>query len=81
MVSCMHACACEECACEECMYIHRWRDGYRLEHDHSIHINTYGDMHKHVFMYEHARTASLRAASAPSDSSFATMLSSPLLLA
>jgi hypothetical protein len=38
-------------------------------------------MHMHVFMYEHARTASLRAASAPSDSSFATMLSSPLLLA
>jgi hypothetical protein len=38
-------------------------------------------MYMHVFMYEHARTESTSAASAPSDSSFATMLSSPLLLA
>jgi hypothetical protein len=38
-------------------------------------------MYMHVFMYEHARTLSTSAALAPSDSSFATMLSSPLLLA
>jgi len=33
--------------------------------------------HAHIFMYEHARTVVLSAASAPSDSSFATALSSP----
>jgi hypothetical protein len=38
-------------------------------------------LHMNVFMYEHARTLSLSAASAPIDSSFATVRSSPLLLA
>jgi hypothetical protein len=44
--------------------------------------NTFTNMHTstlymQVFMYEHARTLSLSAASAPSDSSFATALSHP----
>ena len=48
--------------------------------------NTFTNMHTstlymHVFMYEHARTLSLSPASAPSDSSFATALSSPFSLA
>jgi hypothetical protein len=60
MYACMNA-TLRVCAC-------RWRDGYSLEHDPFIWINTYRDMYMHVFMYEHARTLSLSAASAPSDS-------------
>ena len=81
MHACMHECDLARVQSAECMYKHRWRDGYRLEHDPFIRINTYRDMYMHVFMYEHARTESTSAALAPSDSSFATMLSSPLLLA
>ena len=38
-------------------------------------------LHMHVFMCKQARTSSFSAASAPSDSSFDTALSSPFLLA
>jgi hypothetical protein len=38
-------------------------------------------LYMHIFMYDHARTLSLSAASAPSDSSFATALSHPFMLA
>ena len=51
----------------------------RMRHA-STHVHTY-TLHMHVFMYEHARTSSLSAASAPSDSSFATALSHPFLIA
>ncbi len=38
-------------------------------------------MNMNVFMYEHARTLSTSAASAPIASSFATVLTNPFLLA
>jgi hypothetical protein len=38
-------------------------------------------MNMNVFMYEHARTISTSAASAPIASSFATVLTNPFLLA
>jgi hypothetical protein len=48
--------------------------------------NTFTNIHTctlymHILMYEHARTLSVSAAPAPSDSSFATALSHPSLLA
>jgi hypothetical protein len=55
MYACMNATLCVR-ARAECMYMHRWRDENRLEHDPLIRINTYRDMYMHALMYEHART-------------------------